>query len=283
MQSYIKRILIFVIFFTNISFSTQVNILYTANINATYQNCNCGSNPLGGIDRIKTYFDDFRTKNPNTLVIDGGNFFNSYSFWELNKKAYESLLILNYDLISPGIHIFFESKAFYNQYYKKLSKILINSNSNLVLNKSQDFKINDINIRIFNYISSELFKYSIKPNWINLKDELENIEYISNGINIIIFCGYLEKAQEFLKKYNKFDILFLSADQREGTWKSGKSIIVGGGHDAESVALVEINKNITTAMKVKYAKMDGSIVSDKSILKLFNNFEIIKDNVEKDY
>ena len=135
MQAFGRTILISTIFFSNILFGNKINILYTANINATYKNCACGSNPLGGIDRIKTYIDDFRMNNTNTIVIDGGNFFNSYPFIELNNKVFKSLSLLNYNLLAPGIHLFFENNNLYDQYSKKYYNSLINSNSNLNLNK----------------------------------------------------------------------------------------------------------------------------------------------------
>ena len=50
MRAFSTTILISTIFFVNILFGNKVSILFTANINATYQNCNCDSNPLGGID-----------------------------------------------------------------------------------------------------------------------------------------------------------------------------------------------------------------------------------------
>lgn len=278
MQIFSKTILIIAFSTSNILFGNKVNILYTANINATYENCTCGSNPLGGIDRIKTYIDEFRLTNPNTLVIDGGNFFNSYPFFKLNIKALESLAFLNYDLLSLGIHIFAENKSIYEQYSMNYKKNLINSNSNLNLNKSKDFIIDNLKIRISSYISPDLFKYSAQPEWIILQRDLERDNYIKDGINILVYNGQLQNAQLFLTQYNQYDLVFLSSDQQEGTWKTGKSTIVGGGHDAESIAVVEILvvKN-STSINVKYKNMDKSIVSDKNILKLFQN---IKNKLE---
>ena len=160
MQIFLRTIILSAILL-NIAFGNKVNILYTANINAAYQDCDCGSNPLGGINRIKTYFDKFRAQNKNTLVIDGGNFFNSYQFIELNNNALESLSLLNYDLLTPGVHIFLEDKILYNKYSKKYFNQIVNSNSNLKLNNYKDFTVNGIKLRFFGFISQKLFEISL--------------------------------------------------------------------------------------------------------------------------
>ncbi|MCK5032997.1 MAG: hypothetical protein KAS18_05165 [Calditrichia bacterium] len=282
MRAFSRTILISTVFFVNILFGNKVSILFTANINATYQNCNCGSNPLGGIDRIKTYIDDFRKNNINTIVIDGGNIYNSYPFIEINNAVYQSLSLLNYDLLAPGVHLFFENKNLYNQYSTKYYKDIINSNSNLNLNKSKDFIIDNVKIRFFGYISPDLFKYSAKPDWLILNEDIVEYEYILDGINVLLYNGYLQNAQKFIKIYKKFDLLLLSSDQQEGIWKTGSSVIVGGGHDAESIAVIEILvEGKSASYNVNYVKMDNSITSDKSILKLFQNINI-KSETEKE-
>jgi len=268
---------------TNLVFGSEINLLYTANINATYKHCNCGSNPLGGINRIKTYIDDFHSKNNNTLLIDGGNFFNSYSFKELNNSAFISLSMLNYDLLTPGFHIFLENRDLYNKYKKKYFKQIVNSNSNLNLNKFKDYKINDIKFRFFGFVSPNLFKYTKKPDWLKLSNQIHDLDYLEDGLNILVYNGYLSDAQIFLKSYNKFDALLLSSDQQTGTWQSGNTIIIGGGHDAESIALVEISvSGKSKEFKVSYIEMDSSIQSNKSIMQLFENLYSNNEKVKKD-
>ena len=279
MQIFLRTIILSAILL-NIAFGNKVNILYTANINAAYQDCDCGSNPLGGINRIKTYFDKFRAQNKNTLVIDGGNFFNSYQFIELNNNALESLSLLNYDLLTPGVHIFLEDKNLYNQYSKKYYNQIVNSNSNLKLINYKDFTVNGTKLRFFGFISPKLFKHTPKPEWLSLDNQIGELSYLENGQNIIIYNGYLEDAKIFLENHNEFDALFLSSDQQTGTWESGNTIIVGGGHDAESIALVEISMSENKpAFSVKYIDMDSSIKSDNSIIQLFESSNREKEDL----
>jgi hypothetical protein len=284
MQYFYKSIIVLAIFSTNILLGNKVNILYTANINATYENCNCGSDPLGGIDRLKTYVDNFRSNNKNTIVIDGGNFFNSYPHIDLNTKALESLTFLNYDLFAVGVHIFSENKIIYDQLSKKYREKLINSNSNLNLNASKDFTIDHVKLRIFSYISPDLFKYSPKPEWLILQRDLKHDNYLEDGINILVYNGQFQNAKVFLKQNTQYDLVLLSSDQQEGTWKSGKSIIVGGGHDAESIAMIEIMvKNNSPSISVSYSKMDNSISSDRNILSIFNSNKEKLENKMKEF
>ena len=61
-------------------YGSNIYILFTANINGNLENCNCSLNSAGGIGRITTLFSEFRKEYPNTIIIDGGDYFNSYSF-----------------------------------------------------------------------------------------------------------------------------------------------------------------------------------------------------------
>ena len=263
----IIRVIAFGVMFISITFGNQINILYTANINATFDDCNCGNNPLGGINRIKTYFDEFRNNNKNTLYIDGGNFFNSYKYPELNRSALNALTLLQYDLITPGFHIFSEDKDFFNY------NSVINSNIIHKIESFKDFNFNGIKIRFFAFLSPKLFKYSEKPDWLELNTEINNIEYLQDGINILIFNGYKTDAENFLKQHNNFDILLLSYDQQKGIWKHNNTSIIGGGHDAESIALVEIyNVDSKRNIDLKYVDMDESIKPSNQINQIFKNY-----------
>jgi len=268
------RILLLSTIIVNIAFAKKIQILYTANVNATYKNCDCGPNPLGGIDRLKTYIDDFRNKNKDFLLIDGGNFFNSYPFPELNRKALESLSMLNFDLFAFGFHAFIAEKKIYDNFSKKYFKDIICSNSNLKYKNYIDFKFNDTKLRFFGFISPKLFKHTKQPEWLKINNKFNNIEYLKNGLNIVIYSGYLEDAQKFLKENSEFDALLLSSDQQTGNWKVGNTTVIGGGHDGESIVLVEIifldNK---PEFNVEYIDMDSSIQSDESITELFKSIE----------
>lgn len=277
-----KIVLLYLSIFSYILNGKNVNLLYTANINATYKNCDCGPNPLGGIDRLKTFISDFRIKNSNTILIDGGNIFNSYPFVELNLKVLKSLSILQYDLFSPGIHIFFEKEIIYKEFYNKYKNSIMNSNSNLTKERYKDFKINDINIRLYSYISSELFKYSDKPDWLKLTRNIEDINYTTNGVNILIFNGYLNEAKDFLNIENQFDLVLLSSEQIKGKWQFQNTTILGVGHDAESIALVEISSSKDNLkFIITFFDMDSSIKSDNTIKNIFIESEMKTTSKDK--
>lgn len=274
------KILLFIIFFANQGYPERVYLLYTANINATMENCNCGSDPLGGIDRIKTFVDQFRYEKENVLFIDGGNFFNSYIYDELNNSMIEIMSLMNYNIISPGMHLFINSKMFFKKYKQNFKQIAICSNSNLKLNKFKKLEIESIKIRIYGYISQENFKYTSMPEWLEL-DNRFNFETGDSGeLIVLIFNGYLSAAEKFIDDHNNIDLILLSHDQQEGKWKKGNTTIIGGGHDAESVAVIEINKSENFDIKLEYKKMEKSIppnVLVTSIVKEFKHKTVLKN------
>jgi hypothetical protein len=260
--------------FISVTLGNKINILYTANINATYKDCNCGKDPLGGLNRIKTYVDEYRKNNDNVLFIDGGNFFNSYKNTELNQSALRALEFLNYDLLAAGIHIFTEDRSFFYEFLRNFSKTTINSNCNLETTKFKEFNINGTRVRFYAFISPNVFKYSKQPDWLTIDDKIVNFKNMPGGINILIYNGFKTDAELFLKNNNNFDILFLSYDQQFGIWKSGNTTIIGGGHDAESIALVEILEvNNIKQIQLNYIKMDSTINSSDEIMQLFQKFD----------
>ncbi len=271
----ILKILLIIVLVISQSFSQKAHLLYTANINAALENCNCGSNPLGGIDRIKTFVNQFRHENPNTIFIDGGDFFNSYSFENLNYTMLEVIPLLKYNVMAPGVHIFFEKRYFVENYLKQFHNKVICSNSNLQINKSKKLKLGPFNIKFYSYISPKTFRYTARPDWLYLDSDMDLIKRTENEISVLIYHGFLEDAQEFIKVQDNVDLVLLSNDQQEGKWQIGNTIIVGGGHDAESVAIIEIKKkNNILKFIVNYKNMNNSVVSDDSILNLIKDFRI---------
>ncbi len=260
--------------FFGICYSENIHILYTANINATLENCNCGKNPLGGLDRIKTFSDQFKKKNPSSIHVDGGNYFNSYKFPRLNEFTLKTLPLLNYDLLAPGIHIFFENQKFFEKYLSLFYQKVIISNSELKTKKSISFTINNYKLIFFSYISTNTFLHNKKPEWLSLTDKIAIPEKKKNEIFVLLYHGYRKGVEQFIEKNNNFDLVLLSYDQQEGIWNQGKSTIIGGGNDAESIAIIEVNaKKDSKMFNVSYEKMDSAIDSDKLILELIKEFK----------
>ena len=105
MHANIMKIIIYLlfilIFYPGLK-ADELYIIYTSNINGTIENCGCGSDPLGGIDRVKSFIDKFETENKNIYIIDGGDYFNSYPYPTLNDAMSNALFLINYDCIVPG-------------------------------------------------------------------------------------------------------------------------------------------------------------------------------------
>jgi len=270
-------LLIILIFFSEV-YSNNIHIIYTANINAALENCNCGNNPLGGVDRIKSFVDTYKKHNPNTILIDGGNFFNSYAYEELNNAMLRVIPILKYDMIVPGSHLFLEEKSFYDQYVIKFKNILLCSYGIPDFKDFHLIKLNKVNLKFYYFIDPGIFKYSKKPEWLELKSNLNNNSISKKDINILIFHGYLESAEKFLKDHPAFDPVLLSHDQRKDIWKINDTKIIGCGHDAESIAIIEINDKKSKEVNIEFKSMDKNIASDPEIMKLISRIKLDLDS-----
>ena len=47
-------------------------LIYTSNVNGAIENCGCGSEPLGGLNRVNTVIKQFKQDHDNVFVVDGG-------------------------------------------------------------------------------------------------------------------------------------------------------------------------------------------------------------------
>ena len=148
-------------------YSTEINILFTANINGNLENCNCGANSSGGIGRIKTFFSEFRNQYPHTFIVDGGDYFNSYPFEKLNTAMLRALSFLDYDIMVPGDQEFIEGMGFFNNYKNQYKPKLLISNIHLDTNINLKFYVKDINIFFYAYLSNHAFDFIDKPGEIN--------------------------------------------------------------------------------------------------------------------
>jgi len=269
--------ILFLCLFVLTCYAEKINIIYTANINATLENCNCGSQSLGGLDRIKSFINDYKTNDANTVFIDGGNYFNSYPYTELNETMLLLIPVLDFNIMSPGYYCFLEQKPFVDKYLKNTKDKIISTNSNLSETIHRTVKINQVNLQFYNFIDSRIFKYSKKPDWLNLNEDIK-VNSNNRDIFILIYHGFVDDAIEFIKKHNNFDLILLSYDQQKNIWKIDETTIVGCGSDAEYIAIIEITKNkYKTEINTDFKAVDNTIEPDIKVTEMIRSFKLLSE------
>ena len=248
-------------------------ILYSSNINGTIQNCNCGKEPLGGVGRIATFIKEFRNINPNTIVIDGGDYFNSYPFLLLNRTMLRALCCISYDVIAPGDQEFVEGYKFYNQFERlNRNKILI---SNRVHNgrKKLSFNFDKFNVHIYSYLSTKAFSFIKLPEELQLLPFSDIKDTHETGCNVIIFHGSSSEAELVVNETGWIDLILLAHDQYAEVKHISNTVIVGGGRDSEFIVIVAVSKSSGDwKFNISKKKMDDTIKEDQEILEFIQEY-----------
>ena len=255
-------------FFSLLSFKTAdaaQYILYTANINAALQNCGCGNMPLGGIDRLKTFVDLFRAENPNTILIDGGDFFNSYPYPELNQSVLDALELMDYDLIVPGEHEFVEGLPFFINVSKRLADRIILSNVNGQYGRDFLNLYHGNNLRLIAVLNRRCFDYIALPEQFELK-ALTGADIAKDHVSdytILVYHGSIDNISDDMLNIAAPDMILLAHDQFFGETNIAGIRAIGIGKDGEHIAVIKIESGFTC--DVTFEKITEDIKPDPRI------------------
>ena len=251
--------------------SAPLEILYIANTNALLENCHCGSPSLGGLARISTLVREEREKNPNLLLVDGGDFFNTYPFEELNKTVLEIYDRLKPDVMALGENEFLNGISFIMPFIRKNRYKIISSN----------YKIDDLNTQknirksnsvFLSYLDKNLFLNGGSQNIKFNENEFKSLyEKNKNRFLIVLYHGYYDNLKDFIARYPEIDLV-LSAHSKAGELgKTGNTLIIGSGSDGEFINKITLDKKGEAIVKLLPVNLD--IKQDEIALKYIKLFK----------
>jgi 2',3'-cyclic-nucleotide 2'-phosphodiesterase (5'-nucleotidase family) len=264
-----------VFFFSSVKASDNFYIIYTSNVNGMIENCGCGADPLGGIGRVKSFVDKFKDEHNNVLLIDGGDYFNSYPFPKLNDAMYSSLLLMHYDGIIPGDQAFIEGESFFSDYSSKLNEKIVLTNSISDIQKILSKKIGSVEINIYGYLSPYIFDFVPKPdqpvltNFVEAKPQPAK----SGEFQVAVVHGYLSNAQQFAEENPTVSLILLAHDQRKGIWEKNQATIIGNGKDSEYISVIKITRNPGWIITVDQPKINEDLPEDPQIVKIIEAYK----------
>jgi 2',3'-cyclic-nucleotide 2'-phosphodiesterase (5'-nucleotidase family) len=279
MNHRLNKILYIYLFVITILFSpvsAVTYILYTANINGAIQNCNCGHTPLGGLDRLRSYMDDFRKNHSQTIAIDGGDFFNSYPFPELNTAMLHAIPLMNFDIMVPGENVFFESDTFVNNFLLKNNQHILISNLKNSGKSHKLFETKDSKIYIWSFLSKELVKYANKPENLIFGDLQIGKGRLSNNadFHVLVYHGIMSDLNLLLEKYPQIDLVLAAHDQAKGTIEIAGRKIVSTGRDGEVIAIIRLNREADGyEVQIEYQEIGLSLPADPKIGELIVEYK----------
>jgi len=251
------------------------SILYVANINGTLENCRCGKEPLGGVDRLKSIIDQCRKTRPDLLVISGGDYFNPYSFLHLNRTMLRVLDLLKFDLFVPGDQEFSEGDLFTIQIHASLGNAWFLSNDQTTQNDGKTGWAHKYPITIYSYLSPACFTFIAKPANLVLDPEVEKFSDHGPGtFDVVVYHGFLEDAITVARNYRGIELILLGHDQYPDTRIVDGTIITGAGRDAEFVVLLDITlsgKKWNIEQEKIY--LNASVTADEEVASLIRTYK----------
>jgi len=275
-RTYVIFLFAFITFFSLPSLPAgPVRIIYTANINGTLENCGCGEEPLGGLGRVKTFTDQFRKEHRDVLLIDGGDFFNSYPFPALDQAMLAGLQHCAYDVIIPGDQALIEGKDFYQLIDKMMNGKILLSNTGQEKMAVRKIKIGDVSLVLTGILSPDAFEFIEKPAWLNLHDPgKDNTERRNESeLRITVFHGPRAAAERYLALHRQIDLLLLAHDQNLGIWNINGVVMVAGGKDSEYVSVIEANYQNGWKIKAEQIAMSDDYPESLEILDIIDVFK----------
>ena len=260
---------------SHLVYAEDIYILYTSNTNGMIENCGCGADPLGGIARVKSFIDQFREKYRHVFVLDGGDYFNSYPFPELNEAMYSALLLSQYDCIVPGDQAFVEGDEFFSKYVSALGDKLILTNTNSGFDSEMIKKYGSYQIKIYGYLSPYIFDFIKKPqnpkliNFVDAKPEPQE----NKDFQIAVIHGYLSNAEQFAVENSSVKLILLSHDQRQGIWEKNQATIIGNGKDSEYISVIKLTPGSTWKISVEQHKIHQDLPEDAQIVNVIEQYK----------
>ncbi len=255
-----------------------IEILFTANLNGSIENCNCGNPPLGGLDYLATLIKRKRTVLYPVLFIDGGDFFNSYPYFELDETALQILDILQPDAFLPGEQEFLEDEKL----IKRLFKITPVLGANFQYNgyPKNMVIVRDLpgNMKLFisGYLSPESFPERIPPKLAFSEESFKSIydNLQKDNILVVVFHGTKQALDQFITNYPKTDLILWAHEQSRFVDISDNPAVVGGGSDGEHLILVDIFFDNKKEVRIQVERIPVSkrISSDTKVKKILENF-----------
>jgi len=257
------------------SMSEDFFIIYTANINGMIENCGCGADPLGGIGRVKSFIDQFSKNHNNVIVIDGGDYFNSYPFPKLNEAMYSSLSLLQYDCLVPGDQAFVEGDTFFYNYASNLKDKIVLTNSDAGFNKKFEKNFGPNQVLIYGYLSPYIFEFIKKPDKLNITNFVSARPQPAkkNEFQVAVVHGYLSNAEQFADENPDVKLILLAHDQRQGTWEKNQAMIIGNGKDSEYISVIKVSSQNHWHISVEQNKIHEDLPEDKQIVKIIESFK----------
>jgi 2',3'-cyclic-nucleotide 2'-phosphodiesterase (5'-nucleotidase family) len=223
-------------------------IIFFANLNGNIEYCQCPAKNTGGMDRIASFISSYRKKSPDVIVIDGGDFFNSYPFDELNAAVIQMHGLIRPDILVAGdqelINAGLLSQLGEVHGQRLLSTNIMVDNRQWPLSLTQSTR-DGKTIIFLSYLDKSAFDFVSQPEALKIDHSRFVNAYqaaikMMDVIRVVVYHGSEENLHHFVAAYPGIDLLLQAHDQSNRNALTVQPAIIGGGSDGDSLVHIQV-------------------------------------------
>ena len=232
----------------------NLHLVYTSNLNGALDDCRCGGNPVGGMNRVLPVLDSLRSAHPDMLLLDGGDFLMSYTLPEANRVMLNLMAIAGYDALNLGDQEFVESADFIREVsdQSKLDLKVLSANldagSRQTFHQYDIFEKADVKIAVAGLVMPEAFEFILVDD-LTVSPVIEAMNQIStemtadSDIQIVLFHGSWEAAKAVSQQFPWIDVIILAHNQQKKFVADGEIAFAECGTEGQYIGYLQIQKN----------------------------------------
>jgi len=282
-----------IIFFLTVCFTSNLAaqkkslyVLHTNNTNGALENCYCPDNPFGSIEKRSIFVNDFIKENPNTVLLDAGDFVTMSQQSLKDSLVAEAYGLLPYDALLYGDQELVMDARTLNRLRGQLGATLVGTN----IDRSDVFtskiiRRKGLRIAVMGIVDSYSIKYypdEIK-NRIRLsdpvkavKDEMKKLSKKADIFILMTHQGY-DLDLSIAKKIDGLDLIIGAHSQSaiESPEEVNGALIVQAGKSGYYIGVVEIkmNKGKVVEKSGRLDTMKFEMPDDPRIIEMIEEYE----------
>ena len=261
-------------------------VLHTNNTNGALENCYCPDNPFGSIEKRSVYVKNFIKENPNTILVDAGDFLTMSQQTLKDSLVAEAYGLLPYDALLYGDQELVLDARTLNRLRGQLGTTLVGTNIDRSdLFTSKIIRRKGLRIAVMGIVDSNAIKFypeEIKSR-IRLsdpvkavKDEMKKLEKKSDIFILMTHQGY-DLDRTFAKKIDGLDLIVGAHSQTaiQSPEEVNGTLIVQAGKSGYYIGVVEIkmNKGKVVEKSGRLDTMKFEMPDDPRIIEMIEEYE----------
>lgn len=236
--------------------SGEVHLIYTTNLSGSLDDCQCGDDPVGGFTRVLPELERLAGQFPNRLVVDAGDFLNSYSLPEANRLMLKLLALAPYDAIIPGDQEFVESAGFIRQVSREAGLSLPLLSSNLSTDGPAaparlSFKriiAGSFSIFVLGIVNKKTFDFIAPPTG-RIEDDTAALEALAGAatresdLQVLLYHGEWHDAEQLAVQFPWLDVIVLAHQQHKAFSRVQETALVECGSSGEYIGHLSLRRD----------------------------------------